>query len=62
MNQPDWNNDPILKKFMIMCRHQLEWSEQFYSNKAKTRLEKNRAEKKRYFEKVRREKALFELL
>jgi hypothetical protein len=62
MNQPDWNNDPILKKFMVMCKHQLEWSEQHTINKNKQKQAKAREEKKRYFEKVRREKALLELL
>jgi len=62
MNQPDWDNDPILKKFMIMCKHQSEYMELYKSNHLANKQEKARKEKIRYFEKVRREKALLQLL
>lgn len=62
MNQINKDAFKGCDKILAMLPYQLQWAEEHSLNKAKYKREKARNEKKRYFEKVRREKALFELL
>jgi hypothetical protein len=47
MEQPDWNNDPILKKFMMMLPHQGEWAEIYTLKHLEIKRAKAKEEKRR---------------
>lgn len=52
MEKPDWNTDPILKKFMLMLPHQMEWAEIYTSQHLEIKRVKAKEEKKRYKERM----------
>lgn len=45
---PQWDTDPILKKFLVMCNHQAEYADIYKATHLEYKRDKARQEKVRY--------------